>query len=234
MGTKSEAILTFVRYLSWSELMRRSYEAELTRTDAAGPESNSAEWPLFGWHCYAYASLNVVVEAWEDSRFEDPIIDQLLAHSRGYRDLLRRFRNAVFHHQRDFTDSRFIGLLWEGEEAVLWITALQDEFKRFVQNRLNNLIGTPDELMEVRQRLRDLLGWLPGEPDELRGLKEELARATRLLSSHPQDRMVESHARDLALAVSAGSQALTAGLQLLENFRRDRLRRLGVVMEDGG
>ena len=76
MATEPEALFTFVRYLSWSELMRRSYETELATTDAAQLESGSAEWPLFGWQCYTYASLNVVVEAWEDSHFEDPDLNK--------------------------------------------------------------------------------------------------------------------------------------------------------------
>ena len=230
---KQEALLTFLRYLSWNELTRQCYEAELCRGDGAEIDGNE-EWPTFGWHCYFYASLYVVVEAWEDHGFEDQVVDQLLAHPRGYRGLLRRFRNAVFHHQRDFTDPRFLGLLREGEQAVLWVTALQDEFKRFVQNRLNKLSGTVDQRIEMKRRLRGLLGWLPGEPEEIRALEQTVARAGRLLSSHPADRVSEASGRDLALAVSEGSQVLATGRKALEDLRRERLRGLGIGARDGG
>ena len=38
------------------------------------------EWRWFGLMCYWYSSLHVVVEAWEELGFSDPVIDRLLTH----------------------------------------------------------------------------------------------------------------------------------------------------------
>jgi hypothetical protein len=49
--------------------------------------------------CFWYGTLFVVVEGWKESRLSDPEVDRLLSSPKT--ELLRRFRNGMFHFQTD-------------------------------------------------------------------------------------------------------------------------------------
>ena len=100
-------LLSFARYLSWSDLVRQAYESELEKKGDA--ETADPVWgPDFAWMSYWYSSLFVVVEAYEAIGYTDGVIDALLAHPNGYKNLLRRYRNGIYHYQRDLLDSRLL------------------------------------------------------------------------------------------------------------------------------
>ena len=49
-------------------------------------------------------------------------------------DLLRRFRNGIFHFQPDVDDGRFLGFLDDAQEPVAWAQALHSAFSRWFQD----------------------------------------------------------------------------------------------------
>jgi hypothetical protein len=48
------------------------------------------------------------------------------------KQLLRRYRNGVFHYQRDYFDERFVDLWAQDFEARLWIRRLHDAFAHWI------------------------------------------------------------------------------------------------------
>jgi hypothetical protein len=78
---------------------------------------------------YWYASLFVVIEGWEDLNEEDEVLQGLLKSPNTA--LLKRFRNAVFHYQKNYRDPRLIELISEGNEVVEWIWSLDEAFSAF-------------------------------------------------------------------------------------------------------
>lgn len=89
-----------------------------------------------------YATVYVVIEGWRESKLVDPELDALLADS--HVDRLRRFRNQVFHYQREYDNPRLLEFLGEGDAdayaATDWIkrthTALGRAIEKAVENRL--------------------------------------------------------------------------------------------------
>ena len=78
---------------------------------------------------YWYAGMYVVIEGWKELGLSDPKIDNLLESSNV--DLLRRYRNGVFHFQKEYFNEKFMGFIDSGFDAVTWIRELREEFSRF-------------------------------------------------------------------------------------------------------
>ena len=79
---------------------------------------------------YWYGGLYVVVEGWGELRLADSDVDALLASPNV--ELLRRYRNGVFHYQRRYWDERFQELIRDGEKVVNWVHELNREFGRWL------------------------------------------------------------------------------------------------------
>src|SRR5580704_16988360 len=78
--------------------------------------------------CYWYATLYIVIEGWRELRLSDPKVDELLASPNV--DLLRRYRNGVFHFQQDYFDHRQIGF-FDTAGAKQWLHDLHNAFGMF-------------------------------------------------------------------------------------------------------
>jgi hypothetical protein len=74
---------------------------------------------------YWYGGLYVVIEGWQELGLRDPTIDSLLASSNV--SLLKRFRNGVFHFQREYFDARFSEIL-QSSDSVPWVSELSSAF----------------------------------------------------------------------------------------------------------
>jgi hypothetical protein len=74
---------------------------------------------------YWYGALYVVIEGWRDLGLSDATIDKLLASSNV--DLLKRYRNGVFHFQKQYFDSRFTGFM-ASQDSVPWVRELNRAF----------------------------------------------------------------------------------------------------------
>jgi hypothetical protein len=124
-------ILTLHRYFIWQNAMRAHFLQRLKEV-AEGAHEGRAGHPdieLFLYMSYWYAGLYVVVEGWRELGLQDEEIDLLLESSNV--DLLRRYRNGVFHFQRTYYDNRFLELMGEGEDVVEWVHGLANAFGRY-------------------------------------------------------------------------------------------------------
>lgn len=91
-----------------------------------------------------YATVYVVIEGWRNTKLADPEVDALLAGSHVER--LRRFRNQMFHYQREYDNPKLLEFLGQDDAdaraATDWIkrthAALGRAIERAVENRLGH------------------------------------------------------------------------------------------------
>src|SRR5450755_4459353 len=101
----------WVRYLYWADVMRKQFEASSDGPTPFGP------WFALGAHWYG--SLYVVVEGWKELGLKDAIIDALLSHA-AYPNLLRQFRNGVYHYQSKIMAPKLLQFIARTRH-VLWV-----------------------------------------------------------------------------------------------------------------
>jgi hypothetical protein len=85
---------------------------------------------------YWYGGLYVVVEGWKELGLTDAAVDRLLQSPNV--DLLRRYRNGVFHFQRQYNDQRFMEFITQGTNVVLWVRDLNEQLGRYFLESLSN------------------------------------------------------------------------------------------------
>jgi hypothetical protein len=160
-------LISWARYLYWCELAYRRWDAYMSEH---GSNPDIPEWLAINAHWYA--SLYVVVEGWEACDFKDQIIDRLLLHPAGYKDLLRKFRNSVFHYQPSLTEARMGAFV---SSDLMWAFTLHDEFRRFFRGWVDcNAIG--DEASQIRDSITAMVGWIPSRhaEEQINQLEERL------------------------------------------------------------
>ena len=126
MATDYE-IYTLHRYFIWANKMRTDLDNLLMSKQDMPKERLNFEANIY--MSYWYAGLYVVIEGWRDLGLNDDTIDKLL--DTPLVDLLRRFRNGVFHYQRDYFGKRFMDLINEQEKCISWIRNLNRKFGRY-------------------------------------------------------------------------------------------------------
>jgi hypothetical protein len=130
-------------------LQRALFEEELGReVEADDLEAlKQHEWRWFGLMSYWYASLNVVIEAWEALKLRDPIALSRIEHAARAAALPER------GYAGDITSPKFAELLREGEAHVVWIQALHQEFVRFLLGYFTDLVVTTEQRAELRRNI---------------------------------------------------------------------------------
>ena len=70
---------------------------------------------------------------WRQLDEPDNDIDELLGSESGQQltELLRRYRNGVFHYQRDYWDQRLTGFWMQGAASAAWSRSLNNQFGRW-------------------------------------------------------------------------------------------------------
>lgn len=81
-----------------------------------------------------YALLYVVIEGYKELQLRDETIDALLAEEE-FVDALRRFRNAIFHYQKNPMSEKYLGFI-EAENSHVWPRKLNAAFKAFFEKVL--------------------------------------------------------------------------------------------------
>ena len=224
-----EDTFAFARYLSWADLQKTLFETE-TDIEPVPTEPTAVrkhEWRRFGLMCYWYASLHIVTEAWDQLKFSDPVIDQLLTHPKDFRKLLRRYRNSVFHFQRSVIDRKILYFLAEGAAHVYWIHALHIEFVRFFAEYLAGQFGTDELLTEIRDGIEEIVNWLPHrETPAIESLEHMLTYGRELLAQYPDD---DSELRkEVERSLTSAEAALREGRHNWATLRAEILREAGV------
>jgi hypothetical protein len=118
--------LALHRYFIQADQMRQHFVETLRDGPAPFEEMEHVyQWLYQGlW----YASLYVVVEGWWQLKLKDPTVDELLTSN--YVDLLKRYRNGVFHYQKTYYDDRFVNFM-RPSGTPEWVNDLHAAFGRF-------------------------------------------------------------------------------------------------------
>ncbi|MGB9722005.1 MAG: hypothetical protein ACPL28_11080 [bacterium] len=109
--------------------MRKHFYDCLKEKKLTNENAQKDDIELFMYMSLWYGVLYVVIEGWRELRLRDKIIDSLLMSSNV--NLLRRYRNAVFHFQKDYYDERFMEFITKGKNCVEWVRNLHEQFGRF-------------------------------------------------------------------------------------------------------
>lgn len=217
-----ERFVAWARYLHWADLHRsrlHTWKEANRQSDDMRPH-----WELIALMSAYYASLKVVVDGWLGIPLSDASVNELLASNPRYLNLLREFRNCVFHYQPSFMDKRTMNLLREGERVVHWMFFLHEEFCRFYWELAQCPRLSPDLASEIRRSMLDLVGWIPSD---------SVAARTRALTQKSEDAVT--------LLREDGDFGSEAALRLLEVARetadgaaeveRDYQRRKAVLLQ---
>jgi hypothetical protein len=121
--------LSLSRYFSWCE-MQRTYTSDFRLIFETDLLDNMEKQRGFMHLSYWYAGLYVVCEAWQELKYSDPDIDQLLQSQ--YLDVLRRYRNGVFHYQQEYFDTRIKEGIQAGEPFRKWVNDLMLHLRRYL------------------------------------------------------------------------------------------------------
>ena len=152
-------IYAWARYVFWAEVECQQYDA-YERPEDESPLGLSTVLML-----QFYAALWVAVEGWRESPLSDETVDELLTDPAFDQNvqLLRRFRNGVYHYQSDLINEKLLAFLREGEHAVTWAFLLHDEFKRVVWEMANPPGVSPKSQGELADAIQGIVGWLPSD-----------------------------------------------------------------------
>jgi hypothetical protein len=77
-----------------------------------------------------------VIEGWRQLRLTDPKIDPLLL-SPNVR-LLKKYRDGVFHFQKNYFDDRFLGFIKAGD-SVEWVRTIHSELGEYFRREIPQL-----------------------------------------------------------------------------------------------
>ena len=135
-------IMSLHRYWIYSNWMREYFDAGLEKepqdfTNLAKEKDPAkvivAALTFFGtgsgiFMSYWYGSLYVVIEGWRQLGLSDSKIDPLLL-SPNVR-LLKKYRDGVFHFQRNYYDERFLNFI-NSADSVQWVRKLHSELGKY-------------------------------------------------------------------------------------------------------
>lgn len=131
-------MLSLHRYFLAASTMKTDYERR-ARDYGIALSPDHDDWnQQWVYLCLWYATLFVVAEEWvKDQALCDNEVDSLL--DAEHMDLLRRFRNGVFHFQPKYYDSRLTDFVSAGAESAVWVRQLHSSLGRSILAKLNEL-----------------------------------------------------------------------------------------------
>jgi hypothetical protein len=165
-----------------------------------------------------------VIEGWRELSLSDDKIGALLLHDEGYYDSLRRYRNSIFHYQREFFGPKQSEWYEKGQKMVLWVILLHSEFSRVYREIVDNYPATPEDAESIRKLVGDVVGWLPRTSQDVardakhveQYLDEQLQRGTL---SDPSRRRASVLKADVGALSSKSTEALADLAALREVWR---------------
>ncbi|OGK13478.1 hypothetical protein A3A93_01465 [Candidatus Roizmanbacteria bacterium RIFCSPLOWO2_01_FULL_38_12] len=127
---KDKFILTLHRYFIWALYQHNTFKTVIRVVNTEKTRESARFTRPFGYGSYWYASMYVVIEGWLELKLHDKKIDVFLKNAK-YIQLLRRYRNGVFHFQKDYEDNRFEIFFKRGSDFNIWVDEIYHEFDRF-------------------------------------------------------------------------------------------------------
>jgi hypothetical protein len=121
-----EKLLSLHRYFIWANKMRQHFD-ETLKYSVTQDGSNGMD--AFMYMGYWYATMYLVADGWRELKLKDDQINELLKSDN--LELLRRYRNGVFHYQKTYNDARFTDLYQNGKDVVDWVRQLNQELARY-------------------------------------------------------------------------------------------------------
>jgi hypothetical protein len=119
------SVLALHRYYIWANRMRTHFDDVIVKSEL----DKAAEIESFLYMSYWYGGLYVVIEGWQELSLSDHTIDAMIQSSNV--QLLKRYRNGVFHFQKEYNDERFLAFMRDGHDTVQWVRSLNLEFGRY-------------------------------------------------------------------------------------------------------
>ena len=116
-------VVSLHRYFIWANKMRTDFDHLLKANNTTKHEHEL-------YMSYWYAGLYIVIEGWKDLNMSDSIINKLLRNTNNV-ELLRRYRNGVFHFQKTYFDKRFVGVWEQNRKFIDWVRELNRQFGRY-------------------------------------------------------------------------------------------------------
>ncbi len=151
------------RYWLWATRLRGFSQNYLDEAAAKAKGQITATNFLSG-HCFMFlafwfGTLFVVIEGYWEIGVTDDRIEALLDNSNGP-DLIRRFRNGIFHFQGNYFDKRVTELLDESERMLPWIESVHSAFSDFFLDIFSEIPGLRTEVdamaAEVKSKMAEL------------------------------------------------------------------------------
>ena len=129
------------RYFIWSIEMRDHYR-QVGKIVSPTPSfwDNEEAGRALMYLSYWCAGLYVVCEGWLELKLSNAEIDALLKSP--HLDVLKRFRNAVYHFQPDYFDKRFMNALLLGDHFDNRIAALTHALAAYFEAWLKDTTAT--------------------------------------------------------------------------------------------
>lgn len=159
---EAQRIYAWARYVFWAEVECRQYNAHEPAENESPVGIGTVLMVQF------YAALWVAVEGWRECPLSDETVDELLDDPAFQQNvqLLRRFRNGVYHYQSDLLNERLLAFLREGEHAVTWAFLVHDEFKRVIWEMAHPVGVSSGLQVEFADAIQGIIGWLPEDMPE--------------------------------------------------------------------
>ncbi len=123
----------FLRAVFMRRIKREQSPAEMSFVESLDDTIAMSLW---------YATVYVVIEGWRETRVTDPELNVLLEDDRV--SDLRRFRNQIFHYQREYDNPKLLEFLGtddgHAQLATEWIQRTHASLGRAIQQAMQDLI----------------------------------------------------------------------------------------------
>lgn len=125
-------LFTLHRYFIWADRMRVHFDSTLKNKDKLDPIRFKID--SFLYMSYWYAELYVVIDGWNELGLQDNAVNTLLQSPNV--NLLKRYRNGVFHFQKEYFDKRFIEFMTNGQDCVVYVRELRKALSEYFLKNL--------------------------------------------------------------------------------------------------